>query len=148
MIKLHSKCTAPDYTEHGSVTTDCRTVGEFMTEAAAIFGGNLTIKVDGCRYDLFDNPKMRVTDNTPVNEVTYASAPGSMVFAVKTAPKPKPVKKSGWVNLYKTELGNYCIIGKVYGKKKACYEDPSRKEMIVNAEFVTEAKIEWEEVSE
>lgn len=47
MIKLHSAGLAPDCTEHGSVSTGCRTVGDFMTEAAAVYGGKLTIKVDG-----------------------------------------------------------------------------------------------------
>ena len=146
MIKLHSQGTAPDYTEHGSVSTDCVTVGEFMTEATASYGGGLVIEVDGCRYEFNDHPKISVTDNTQIDEILYSCAPGSIIFIVKTKPKPKTVKRSGWVNLYKTELGNYCIIGKMYGKENECYTDPTRKEVIVNADFVTTAKIEWEEV--
>ena len=34
------------------VTTDCRTVGEFMTEAAAIFDGNVTVIVDEAAFSL------------------------------------------------------------------------------------------------
>ena len=132
------------------ITTDCRTVGEFMTEAAAILGGNVTIIVDGCRYEFHDNPKIRVTDDTPLGSVAVERAEsllsGVTVLRVTTAPKPKTVKKSGWANLYRTVLGNYCIIGNVYGMEKDCYTDPTRKEVIINAEFVTTAKIEWEEV--
>jgi hypothetical protein len=68
------------------------------------------------------------------------------VLRVTAKPKLKTVMKSGWVNLYRTVLGNYCIIGKVYGMENECYTDPTRKEPIINAEFVTTAKIEWEEV--
>lgn len=131
------------------ITTDCKTVGEFMTEAAAIFGGNVTIIVDNCRYEFHDNQEIRVTDDTPLGSIAVERADsllsGVTVLRVITAPKPKIVKKSGWVNLYRTELGNYCIIGKVYGMENDCYTDPTRKEVIINAEFVTTAKIEWEE---
>ena len=142
MIKIDKK--------NWKVETDCKTVGEFMTEAAAIFGGNITIIVDGCRYEFYDNPKIRVTDDTPLECVAVERADsmlsGVTVLRVTTKPKPKTVKKSMWGNLYKTGLGNYCIIGKMYGKENECYTDPTRKEVIVNADFVTTAKIEWEEV--
>lgn len=143
MIKLHSKGTAPDYTEHGSVTTDCRTVGEFMTEAAAIYGGNLTIKVDGCRYDLFDNPKLRVADDTQLEYVTYASAPGSMVFCIKTKPEPNTVKKSGWVNIYRAADDRAKrIVGTIYDTKSEANMLPK------SASRIAVARIEWEEVQE
>lgn len=143
MIKLNSKGTAPDYTEHGSVTTDCRTVGEFMTEAAEIYGSNLTIKVDGDRYEFSEKPKIRVTDNTAIDEVTYASAPGSMVFIVKTKPKPKTVKRYGWVNLYQVKGVRPIPVGFVYMTNEECKADASR---IVNeSEFSVVAKVEWEE---
>lgn len=146
MIKLHSKGTAPDYTEHGSVSTDCKTVGEFMTEAAAIYGGNLTIKVDGCRYDLFDNPKLRVADSTPIDEVTYASAPDSMVFNVKTKPEPKTVNKSGWVNLYRGGILQGINCGyRVFASKQ---EARDTFDMTADCEKFAVAKIEWEEVQE
>lgn len=143
MIKLHSKGTDPDYTENGSVTTDCRTVGEFMTQAAAIYGGNLTIKVDGCRYDLFDNPKLRVADSTPIDEVTYAGAPGSMVFAVKTRPEPRTVKKSGLVNIYRAaDDRSKRIVGTIYNTKSEANMLPK------SAARIAVAKIEWEEVEQ
>ena len=129
--------------ENWKVETDCKTVGEFMTEAAAMFY-YCVINVDGCRYEFKDSPKVRVTDNTPIGSVTM-DGNGDIFITTKPQPKPKIVKKSGWVNLYRTELGNYCIIGKVYGMENDCYTDPARKEMIINAEFVTTAKIEWEE---
>lgn len=131
------------------ITTDCKTVGQFMTEAAAIYGGGLVIEVDGCRYEFSGNPKIRVTDDMPLGSVALERADsllsGVTVLRVTTAPKPKIVQKSGWVNLYRTVLGNYCIIGKLYGMEKDCYTDPTRKEIIINAEFVTTAKIEWKE---
>ena len=144
MIKLHSNGIASDYTEHGSVTTDCKTVGEFMTQAAAIYGGGeLTIKVDGCRYDLSGNPKMRVTDYTPIDEVIYASVPGRMTFIVKTKPKPKTVRKLGWVNLYKVKGVKPIPVGFVYKTKEECDADSSR---IANVrEFLAAAKVEWDQ---
>ena len=142
MIKIDKK--------NWKVETDCKTVGEFMTEAAAIFVGNVAVIVDGSRYEFHDNPKIRVTDDTPLECVAVERADsmlsGVTVLRVTTKPKPKTVKKSMWGNLYKTGLGNYCIIGKMYGKENECYTDPTRKEVIVNADFVTTAKIEWEEV--
>lgn len=130
------------------ITTDCKTVGEFMTEAAAIFDFCVII-VDGCRYEFSETPKIRVTDDTPLGSVAVERADsllsGVTVLRVTTASKPKIVKKSGWGNLYRTVLGSYCIIGKVYGMEKDCCTDPARKEVIINAEFVTTAKIEWEE---
>ena len=138
--------------ENFKIETDCKTVGDFMTEAAAILEGNVTVIVDGCRYEFHDNPKIMVTDDTPLECVAVERADSLLsdvaVLRVTTAPKPKTVRKSMWGNLYKTGLGNYCIIGKMYGKENECYTDPTRKEVIVNADFVTTAKIEWEEVAE
>lgn len=139
MIKLNSKGTASDYTEYGSVTTDCKTVGKFMTEAAAIYGGNLTIKVDGCRYILFDNPKIRVTDDTPIDDVTYACKPDSYTFIVKTKPKPKTVRKSGFVAVY-NDRGRWMTNRFVFDSKEAATRNWNGiQEPIV-------AKIEWEEM--
>lgn len=140
MIKLNSQGTAPDYTEHGSVTTNCVTVGQFMTEAAAIYGGGLTIKVDGFRFEFFDNPKIRVNDDTPIDEIQYASAPGSFTFIVKTKQKPKTVKKSGWVNLFR-------LCGKMF--VNGLYDSKEEAENVagISDEFhVATVRVEWEEV--
>lgn len=87
------------------ITTDCKTVGEFMTEAAAFFGGNVTAIVDGCRYEFHDSPKTRVTDDTPLGSVAVERADsllsGVTVLRVTSNPKPKTVMKSGWVNIYR-----------------------------------------------
>lgn len=144
MIKLHSKGTAPDYTEHGSVSTDCKTVGQFMTEAAAIYVGGLVIEVDGCRYKFSGNPKIRVADNTPVGEITYTSVPGGITFIVKTKPKPKTVKRSGWVNVLKYSDSNPFPAGVIYPDKKSCESDEAF--ICCKDIFVAVAKIEWEEV--
>ena len=140
MIKLNSKGTAPGYTEHGSVTTDCVTVGQFMTEAAAIYGGGLTIKVDGFRHEFFDNPKIRVTDDTPIDEISYASAPGSVTFIVKTKPKPKTVKKSGWANIFR--LCGKMFVNGLYDSK----EEAEKAVRITGDFYVDTVRVEWEEV--
>ena len=156
MIKLHSQGTAPDYTEHGSVSTDCVTVGQFMTEATAIYGGGLVIEVDGCRYEFSGNLKIMVTDNTPVGEIIYTSVPGGITFIVKTKPKPKTVKKAGWVNLYRASFDNYKTTPdnmrpapQVYNSKEAAEQavrllsDPAERQM-----FIATVRVEWEEVPE
>ena len=103
MIKLDTK--------NWKVETDCKTVGDFMTEAAELSGGNVTIIVDGCRYEFHDNPTIKVTDNTPLGRVTVEPADsllsGVTVLRVITAQKPKTVKKSGWVNIYRASFENY-----------------------------------------
>lgn len=142
MIKLHSSGIASDYTEHGSVTTDCKTVGQFMTEAAAIFSGNLTIKVDGCRYDLSDNTKIRVADDTPIDEITYACVPGSTTFIVSTRPIPKTVRKSGWVAVIDSENRRQReVFGDIYDTLEAAkYHNNGCGYKVVGF-----ARIEWEE---
>ncbi|MBO7541931.1 MAG: hypothetical protein J6T33_09760 [Bacteroidales bacterium] len=156
MIKLNSKGTAPDYTEYGSVSTDCVTVGQFMTEAAATYGGGLTIKVDGDRYEFSDNPKIRVTDHTPIEEIAYTSVPRRVTFIVTTRPKPKTVKKSGWVNIYRASFDNYKtktntdnrrLAPQVYNSKEAAEQavrllsDPVERQM-----FIATVRVDWEEV--
>lgn len=127
--------------ENWKVETDCKTVGEFMTEAAAIYGGGFTINVDGFRYEFFDNPKIRVTDDTPIDDVLYSCAPGSVTFIVKTKPKPKTVKKSGWVNIYRAaDDKTKRIVGSIYDTKAEANKLPK------SAARVAVAKIEWEEV--
>lgn len=142
MIKLHSSGIAPYYTEYGRVTTDCNTVGQFMTEAAAIYGGELTIKVDGCRYELSNNPKIMVTDDTPIDEITYASIPGRMTFIVKTKPKPKTVRKSGWVNIWRSEMDGMTYCGENIFENKT-FAERIGKDCDNN---IATVKIEWEEV--
>ena len=142
MIKLHSQGTASDYTEHGSVSTDCVTVGEFMTEAASIYGGILTIEVDGCRYEFNGHPKIMVTDETPVGDITYACAPGNITFIVKTKPKSKTVNQSGWINIFR--ISGKRIINGLYDSK-----EEAGKAVGISDEFhVATVRVEWEEVPE
>ena len=132
--------------ENYKIETDCKTVGDFMAEAAAIFGGNVTIIVDGCRYEFHDNPKIRVTDETPLGSVAVERAdsllPGVTVLRVTTAPKPKTVRKSGWVNIYrdgnddnKRTVGTH-IFPSVYAATAPL--------SLLNC--VATVRIEWEEV--
>ena len=135
MIKLDTK--------NWKVETDCKTVGEFMTEAVELSGGNITIIVDGCRYEFHDNPKIMVTDDTPLECVTVERSDsllsGVTVLRVTTKPKPKTVKKSGWIQLYKDSRGYFA------GCVRESKED-FVKEIGYNCEKVATAKIEWEEV--
>ena len=142
------------------ITTDCRTVGEFMTEAAAILGGNVTVIVDGCRYEFHDNPEIRVTDDTPLGSITVEPADsllsGAAVLRVTTAPKPKTVRKNGWVNIYRANSDNYKTTPdnrrpspQVYNSKEAAEQavrllsNPVERQM-----FIATVKVEWEEVQE
>lgn len=148
--------------ENFKIETDCRTVGEFMTEAAAIYGVNLTIKVDGCRYEFFDNPKIRVTDDTPIGLVFIDGIgsgginPDVVRITILSKPKPKTVRKRGWVNVYRASFGNYKTTPdnrrpapQVYNSKEAAEQavrllsDPVERQM-----FTATAKIEWEEVAQ
>ena len=137
MIKLDTK--------NWKVETDCKTVGDFMTDAAAILEGNVTVIVDGCRYEFHDNPKIRVTDETPLGSVAVERADsllsGVTVLRVTTKPKPKTVKKSGWIQLYKDSRGYFA------GCVRESKED-FVKEIGYNCEKVAAVKIEWEEVAE
>lgn len=131
--------------ENLKVETDCKTVGEFMTEAAAIFGGNVTVIVDGCRYEFSGSPKISVTDDTTLGSVAVERADsllsGVTVLRVTTAPKPKTVRKSGWVNIYRaTDDRSKRIVGTIYDTKEEANQLPK------SATRIAVAKIEWEEV--
>lgn len=128
------------------IETDCRTVGEFMTEAAALFGGHVDIIVDGCRYEFHDTPKIRVTDDTPIGSVVWDYHGGGMFggasdqFTVLTKPKPKTVRKSGWLNIFR--LAGKRVINGLYDSK-----EQAEKAVGISDEFhVTTVRVEWEEV--
>lgn len=144
--------------ENFKITTDSKTVGEFMTEAAAVFGGNVTVIADGCRYEFHDSPKIRVTDDTPLGSVALERADsllsGVTVLRVTTAPNPKTVRKSGWVNIYRANSDNYKTTPdnrrpapQVYNSKEAAEQavrllsNPVERQM-----FIATVKVEWEEV--
>lgn len=130
--------------ENWKVETDCKTVGDFMTEAAELSGGNITIIVDGCRYEFHDDPEIRVTDGTPLGSVAVERADsllsGVTVLRVTTAPKPKTEKHSGWINIFRIS-GKRIING--------LYESNVEAENAVGIydEFhVATVRVEWEEV--
>lgn len=148
--------------ENFKIETDCKTVGEFMTEAAAFGCDRLVIKVDGCRYEFFDNPKIRVTDDTPIGLVfidhigSGGITPDVVYITILSKPKPKTVRKSGWVNVYragfesyKTTPDNRRPAPQIFNSKEAAEQavrllfDPIERQM-----FIANAKIEWEEVQE
>lgn len=132
------------------ITTDCKTVGEFMTEAAALFCGNVTVIVDGCRYEFHDSPKVRVTDDTPLGSVALERADsllsGVTVLRVTTAPKPKTVRKSGWVNIYhKGWIDGVIPGGKIFKTEE---EAASSFDISVECEKLATVRVVWEEVTE
>ena len=133
--------------ENYKIETDCKTVGDFMAEAAELSGGNITIIVDGCRYEFHDNPKIRVTDETPLGSVAVERADsllsGVTVLRVTTAPKPKTVTKSGWVNIY--AKGDSRITGRtVFASENAAKVAPSTD----GTTRIATMRLVWEEVSQ
>ena len=134
--------------ENYKIETDCKTVGEFMTEAAAIFGGNVTIIADGCRYEFRDNPKITVTDDTPLGSVTVERADSLLscvtVLRVTAKPKPKTVRKSGWVNILRSETDGMTYCG------DNIYKDKSLAERVGEdcGNNIATVRVEWEEVEQ
>lgn len=131
--------------ENLKIETDCKTVGEFMTEVSAIFDGNVTIIADGCRYEFHDSPKIKVTDDTPLSSVEMERSDsllsGVTVLRVTTKPKPKTVRKIGWVNIYRaTDDRSKRFVGSIYDTKAEANKLPK------SAARIAVAKIEWEEV--
>lgn len=114
------------------ITTDCKTVGEFMTEAAAIFDYCVII-VDGCRYEFSETPKVRVTDSTPIGSIAMADN-GDIVITAK--PLPKSVKKAGWVNIYNQKT--HYRAGRIFDTQEQA------KEFELSGSVAT-ARVEWEE---
>lgn len=135
--------------ENWKIETDCRTVGEFMTEAAALSGGHVDIIVDGCRYEFHDTPKVRVTDDTPIASVVWDYHGGggmlggsSDQFTILTKPKPKTVRHKGLVNVYANGLQR--ITGKFIYPTMDAAEIAEHSE---GYQKVAIAHIEWEEAA-
>lgn len=126
--------------ENWKVETDCKTVGEFMTEAAAMFY-NCVIIVDGCRYEFKESPKVRVTDNTPIGSVTMD---GNGDIFITTKPCPKTVTRHGWVNLYHKGWIDGIIPGSRLFKTEE--EAAGRFDISTDCEKLATARVEWEEV--
>ena len=146
--------------ENFKIETDCKTVGEFMTEAAA-FGLSVKVSIDDNDNYFFEGgQKVKVVDGTPIDKVLFDRTDYTLnaraSFRVITKPKPKTVRKSGWVNVYRAGFDNYKTTPdnrrpapQVYNSKEAAEQavrllsDPVELQM-----FTATAKIEWEEVQE
>ena len=146
--------------ENSKIETDCKTVGEFMTEAAA-FGLSVKVSInDNDNYFFEGGQKVKVVDDTPIDKVLFDLTDYTLnaraSFRVFANPKPKTVAKSGWVNIYracfdnyKTTPGNRRLSPQIFNSKEAAEQavrllsDPIERQM-----FVATAKIEWEEVQE
>ena len=127
------------------IETDCKTVGEFMTEAAAL-GLSVKVSIDDCDNYFFEGgQKVKVVDDTPIDKVMFDRTDYTLharaSFRVFTKPKPKTVMKSGWIQLYKDSRGYFA------GYVRESKED-FVKEIGYNCEKVAAVKIEWEEVAE
>ena len=103
MIKCESGNMSGDGTSCGYVTTDCLTVGQFVTEAVAKFSkGEITFQVDDATFTVRGkgNEMFRHEIRLKIESVEYVSGwTDDITFIVKT--KPKTVKREGWVNIYR-----------------------------------------------
>lgn len=135
MIKIYKQVTIDR-----QVTTDCKTVGEFMTESAAIFDYCVII-VDGCRFEFYNDPKVRVTDDTPIGSVTMD---GNGDIFITTKPQPKTVTCHGWVNLYHKGLIDGIIPGCRLFKTEE--EASASFDISIDCEKLATARVEWKEV--
>lgn len=138
MIKLDTK--------NWKVETDCRTVGEFMTEAAA-FGLSVKVAIDDCDEYFFEGcQKVMVVDNTPIDKVLFDRTDYTLharaSFRVFTKPKPKTVRKSGWINIFR--LGEKRVLNGFYKSKEEAVSFIGLEKDI----HVATVKVEWEEVQE
>lgn len=131
MIKINNQTN--------EITTDCKTVGEFMTEAAAIFDYCVII-VDGLRHEFIENPRVRVTDNTPIDSVTMAE---NCDIVITTKPSPKTVTRHGWVNLYHKGWIDGIIPGSHLFKTEE--EAAASFDISTDCEKLATARLEWEE---
>lgn len=143
MIKCESGNLRGDYTSSGYVTTDHKTVGPFITEAAEIYS-DLTVTIDGVKtFEIKDHAKVKISDNREIDSVTYVSGWNDVNLLIKTKPKPKYVNYSGYVNIYKLPNGQYQVSRYVMTKEAAeqVFRFPGAdKNMIVDT-----IRIEWKE---
>jgi len=131
MIKINN--------ETNEITTDCKTVGEFITQAAAVFYSCVII-VDGCRYEFVRTPKVRVTDETQIETVTMDR---DCDIVITTKPRPKTVTRHGWVNLYHKGWIDGIIPGsRLFNTQE---EAADRFDISIDCEKLATARVEWEE---
>lgn len=130
--------------ENWKIKTDCETVGEFMTEAAT-FGLNVKVTIDdGDEYFFKGGQKTKVVDNTPIDKVLFDRTDylfnSCASFRVFTKPKPKTVRKIGWLNIFR--IGGKRVINGLYDSK-----EQADKAVGISDEFhVATVRVEWEEV--
>lgn len=144
MIKLNIGNIAGDYTHYGSVSTDCKTVGEFMTQAVEKYK-NVKITIDNnCTYDFNGGEKVRVTDDTEIESARYVDDTNPTTplrIYVKTKPKPKYKVCSGWVNVYKNDSNFF--IKRIYETEADAVNNVSKIYLHVDT-----VRIEWKEATE
>lgn len=142
MIKLDSGNISNDYTHYGSVSTDCKTVGGFMTEAIEKFK-NVTITInDNCTYEFTGGEKVMVTDDTEIESARYVNDTNPTTplrIYIKTKPKYKVC--SGWINVYKNDSDFF--IKRIHKTKEDAVNNVSNIYSHVDT-----VRIEWKEVIE
>lgn len=154
MINLNIRGISSDCTEYGTVTTDCVTVGKFITEVCGKYpDSELTFRTEEGREITFKGERnVEVKDFALLDSITWAGGYGEYTFNIKT--KPKIVRREGWVNVYRTSSDNYKTTPdnrrpapQVFNSKEAADQavrllsDQMERRM-----FVATAHIEWEEV--
>lgn len=144
MIKLDSGNIAGDYTHYGSVSTDCKTVGEFMTQAVEKFKNVKIIIDDNCTYYFKGGEKVMVTDDTEIESARYVDDTNPKTplrIYVKTKPKPKYKVCSGWVNVWRGTDG-------VVYAGETIFQIKQDAEQYSNGlgNQIDVARIEWKEV--
>lgn len=144
MIKCESGNLRGDYTSSGYVTTDHKTVGPFITEAAEIYS-DLTITIDGVRtFRIKDHAKLTFDDNREIDSVTYVSGWNDVNLLIKTKPKPKYNKCQGWVAVIEADPDtrrNREVYGDIYETLEAAKYHNCQ----CGYNIVGYAHIEWEE---
>lgn len=145
MIKLDSGTLRGDYTSFGTVTTDCATVGRFITEAAAQFknvdfniDGRSALKIEGGGGEFVSS------DYRLIEEIRYVETPsptGYTEFYIKTKPAPKFETHEGWVKVWRGHDGIvYC--GDLIFRSKQEVVSYIRAN---NIKVIDIVKIEWKE---
>lgn len=129
------------------VETDCKTVGEFMTEAAT-FEFSVKVSIDDNNNYFFEGgQKVKVVDDTPIDKVLFDRTDYTLnaraSFRVFTKPKPKTVKKSGWVNIYKCDVGR--TTGRIIFETETAAKLARSLEGLKKVDTVC---VEWEEVQQ
>ena len=105
----------------------------------------MKISINDNDYYFFEGgQKVKVVDDTPIDNVLFDRTDYTLnaraSFRVITKPKPKTVRKFGWINIFK--LGGKRVLNGFYKSK----EEAASFIGIEKDIHVATVKVEWEEV--